>query len=85
MRDDRKVQVRDEIRRADQVLQKAVEGYIKTANLPPQRFQILKEVLNIIDRLEKSSKIIIDDHERLVWVATDNPKLRKLVKESKEV
>ena len=35
----------------------------------------------VLDYLEASNKIIYKD-DRIVWVAADNPKLRKLIEES---
>jgi hypothetical protein len=42
-------------------------------------YQTFKQIL---DYLEASNKIIYDKDDRIVWVAADNPKLKKLFERS---
>ena len=39
----------------------------------------------ILDYLEASNKIIYDEHNHIIWVALDNPKLKELLENSVEL
>ncbi len=48
--------------------------------------QVMGRTLNLVlDYLESSGKILVDKDGKIVWVFADNPKLKKLLKESVRV
>ena len=66
-----------------------VEKAIKDSDEYPTRMQLWKSLpkkmqyqtfKTILDYLEASNKIMVDDHGHIIWVAIDNPKLRALLK-----
>lgn len=69
-----------------------IEKAIKGSDLPPKKTELRKalrkhpvttrEFEKALNHLEAAGKILIDKEGRTVWVAIDNPKLRKLVDSS---
>ena len=66
-----------------------VEKVIKDSDEYPTRMQLWKSLpkkmqyqtfKTVLDYLEASSKIMVDEHGHIIWVAADNPKLRALLK-----
>jgi hypothetical protein len=66
-----------------------VEKAIKDSDEYPTRMQLWKSLpkkmqyqtfKTILDYLEASSKIMVDEHGHIIWVAADNPKLRALLR-----
>ena len=64
-----------------------IEKAIKEADIPPKRTALWKSLprrpmyqtfRKAIAYLDASGKIMIDRHDRVVWVAVDSPKLRAL-------
>ena len=48
--------------------------------------KMMYQTLNLVLKyLEDSNKIIYDSDDRIVWVAADNPRIKKLLKESVQV
>jgi len=68
-----------------------VERAIKRSRDYPTRMQLWRSLPRkvqyqtfqaILEYLEASSKIMFDEHGHIIWVAADNPKLRKLLAKS---
>ncbi len=64
-----------------------IEKAIKEADIPPKRTELWKSLprrpmyqtfKKALDYLDASGKIMIDRNDRVVWVATDGPKLQAL-------
>ncbi len=64
-----------------------IEKTVKEAELPPRRTDLWKSLprrmmyqtfKRALDYLEASGKIMIDEDDRVVWVAVDNAKLQEL-------
>jgi hypothetical protein len=64
-----------------------IERAIKTADIPPKRTELWRSLprrpmyqtfKRAMDYLDASGKIMIDKDDRVVWVAAESPKLRKL-------
>ena len=66
-----------------------VERAIKRSDEYPTKMQLWRSLpkkmqyqtfKTILGYLEASSKIMLDEHGHIIWVAADNPKLRALLK-----
>ncbi len=71
-----------------------VERAIKGSDDYPTRIQLWKSLpkkmqyqtfKTILNYLEASSKIMFDEHDHIIWVAADNPKLRELLSSGVEL
>ncbi len=71
-----------------------VERVIKKSDDYPTRMQLWRSLPRkvqyqtfkaILDYLEASSKIMFDEHGHIIWVAADNPKLRELLRDVKDL
>lgn len=71
-----------------------VEKAIKGSDAYPTRMQLWKSLpkkmqyqtfKTILNYLEASAKIMLDEHGHIIWVAADNPKLRALLKSGVEL
>lgn len=65
-----------------------VERAIKRSDDYPTRMQLWRSLpkkmqyqtfKTILNYLEASSKIMLDEHGHIIWTAADNPKLRELL------
>lgn len=68
-----------------------IEKLIKDAEIPLRKTELWEKLpkgmmyqtfCKAIDYLEASGKILIDKEGRIVWIAADNPKLVRLMKET---
>ena len=75
--------------RLDTVLM--VEDTIKNLDYYPTENQLWRALpkmvmwqtfSTIIEYLEKSTKIMIDSKEEIIWIFADNPKINELIRES---
>ncbi len=71
------ITIEDIIKKSDDYL--TTEQIIEMAYALGQKTGTLHEAF---DWLFDNNKIIVVDDDKIIWVAVDNPKLRKLVKES---
>ena len=71
-----------------------IEKTIKEADIPPKRTELWKSLpkkmmyqtfKTALDYLDASGKIMIDRKQRVVWIASDNPKLLSLLAKSVRV
>lgn len=76
----------DTVLMIEDAIKKAGEYPTKTQLWRSLPKQVMYRTFNLVlDYLESSGKILIDTDGRIVWVFADNPKLRKLIRESVKV
>ena len=73
----------DTIQMVEEVISKAKEFDSKNKlwRALPKQVQY-KTFTTILNYLEKSNKIMYDKHGAIMWILADNPKLKKLYRES---
>lgn len=71
------------------MLDNDIEWVIKHNNSAPTIASLVEQlaapeaaVRSAVHRLENEHKILIDPHGCIIWVAVDNPKLRRLIDSS---